>query len=96
MKLHRKLKINWWLWACLSAPSVAYSLLRPHEDKAGQANSDFDRLVYYFTHDLWGYSREVLVWDVALPLILGWIGQYFLVMAWDAWSSKRPIHALVK
>jgi hypothetical protein len=92
MSIHRTLKICWWLWALLSLPPIGYCLFKRYENKAGDVHSDWSDLWYYFHQGIWshfGYWREIVFWSIFVPLILGWVAQYILVLAWRAWQERR-------
>jgi hypothetical protein len=98
MNIHRKLKINWWLWMILSLPSIVYSWLRPRDVK-GWMISDWGYLIHYLqqtgytvTHDIWNFFAETLFWSAVPALLLGWIAQYLIMLAWEAWRARRRAH----
>ena len=87
MSLHSKLRVNWWVWMAIVVPWVLYLLLRRYEDKAGDIWSDWSWMMYNASHRQWSYCREVLLWDVLPPLVISWIAQFFIVMAWQRWRG---------
>jgi hypothetical protein len=95
MNVHRKLKINWWLWACFSIPPIIYSWLKPHEVK-GNTQSDWGYLTsylqqsdYVINHDIWHFFIETLIWSAGPALLLGWIAQYFIILTWNISQQRR-------
>jgi hypothetical protein len=99
MNLQRNLKINWWLWMMLSVPPIIYSWLRPREVK-GWMISDWGYLMHFLhrtgytvTGDIWRFFIETLVWSAVPALFLGWIGQYLITLAWDAWRHPKRAEA---
>lgn len=100
MNIHRKLKINWWLWMILSLPPIAYSWLRPRDVK-GWVISDWGYLIHHLqqtgytvTHDIWNFFAETLFWSAVPALLVGWIAQYLIMLAWEAWGARRRTHTL--
>jgi hypothetical protein len=89
MNFRYVLKVNWWLWACFSFPPIIYFLFHTEQDKAGRFYSGWTTLLEYATKSDWPYSWEVLVPRVLFPLVIGWVAQYFLVMAWNYWNRSR-------
>ena len=107
MELHRSLdkvrclRINWWLWLLLSTPPVVYSWLRPEEVK-GEMWSEWEYLVSYLqregykvTAGIWRYFIETFIWSVVPPVVVGWLAQYFIMLAWEAWRQRRTAHTAV-
>src|ERR1035438_68196 len=96
MNMHRKLKINWWTWMAISIPAILCCLFIPRlVDKAGDYRSDWSYLIYYLSvgdWNQWQFLREILFWSIFVPLLLGWIAQYFVSMAWAAWQVSRRGH----
>jgi hypothetical protein len=84
-----KLKITWWVWAAIAVPWMLLLLFKQHEDKAGDVWSDWSWFVAHARQAQWSYCREVLVWDVLVPLVLGWVAQYLIVLAWQRWRNGR-------
>ncbi len=92
MNASHKFKLCWWLWGCLSVPVIAYLLLRLHEDKAGDIDSDLSFMFHAIGHPEhfgWRYCWEPLFWDVLVPLVLAWVAQCLLVVGWDSWRRRR-------
>ncbi len=94
MNLRRKLRINWWLWMVLSMPPIVYSWVRPRDVK-GWTISDWGYLTHYLhqtsfrvTSDIWNFFVETLFWSAVPALMLGWIAQYLLVLAWESWRRS--------
>jgi hypothetical protein len=88
---NRDLKINWWLWAGLSLPPIIYLLFHQQQDKAGGFHSEWSVLVDYATnkeYKFW-YSWEIWVPHILFPLVLGWVAQYFLMLAWNYRRRRR-------
>lgn len=95
MNMHRNLKINGPLWLLLSIPSIVYSWLRPRDVK-GWVVSDWGYLIsclretgYTLTHDILSFFTETLFWSAVPALLLGWIAQYLIVLAWETWRAGR-------
>jgi len=90
INIKRNLRINWWLWACLSVPAISYLLFHKEQDKAGDLSSAWSEVVHYATRsDLHlYYAWEILVLRGLLPLVIGWIVQYLLMMAWNYWQRN--------
>ncbi len=92
MDIHRRLKICWWLWALLSLPPICYSLFKRDEDKAGVIHSNWSDLLYFFHLGIWGHFvswSEIVFWSIFVPLMLGWVAQYMLAIAWRVWREER-------
>jgi hypothetical protein len=97
MNFHRKLRINWWLWALLSIPPIVYSWIRPRDVK-GQMISDWGYLMEYLrrtgytvTQDIWNLFAETFFWSAVPAFLIGWIAQYLIVWAWESWrAGKAP------
>ncbi len=87
----RALRINWWLWAIISCPVMAYLWLKPHEDKAGIWMSDLSALVTHARRGLWRYTLEDLFWNTAVPLLVGWILQHLLQVAWRLFQPSDSV-----
>jgi hypothetical protein len=83
MNLHAKLKINWCLWSGIALPWIFILLFRQTHDKAGNVWSDWSWILYNAGHEQWSYCREVLMWDLLPPLVLGWVAQYLFTLAWE-------------
>jgi hypothetical protein len=81
---NRDLKINWWLWATLSGPPMAYLLSHRWLDKAGDVHSNWSVL----WDDGFRYTWEIWVPNILFPLVLGWLAQYLLVLAWNYRKHK--------
>jgi len=90
MNIRRKLEINWWLWALVSVPWILVALFRRWEDKGGGVWSDWSDAVYRIRVGEWRYCRETLFWDLFLPLLLGWLAQYFIAIAWQRLRGTSP------
>ena len=95
MDIHRKLKINWWLWMALSIPPIVYSWARTRDVK-GWMVSDWGYLMSYLhqtgysvTHDIWSLFVETLIWSAVPALLIGWTAQYLIMLAWQAWRERR-------
>jgi hypothetical protein len=89
MNFKRNLKINWWLWFLFSVPAIIYLWLKQYEDKAGAIHSGWGDLIYDSSHGLWRYAIDPLFWNLALPLLIGWILQYLVGAAWEIFRQKR-------
>jgi hypothetical protein len=94
LNLSHKLKINWWLWMALSIPPIVYSWLRPRDVK-GSMVSDWAYLMDYLhqtgysvTHDIWNFFGETFFWSAVPALLVGWILQYVITLAWEGWRAK--------
>jgi hypothetical protein len=81
MNLRRKLEINWWIWALVSVPWILVALFHRWEDKGGGVWSDWSSAMDCIRRGEWRYCRETVFWDLLLPILIGWIVQYFLTMA---------------
>jgi hypothetical protein len=88
MNFHRKIEVNWWGWALVSVPWILVALLRRWEDKAGDNWSDWSSAIYDMQHGQWRYCRETVLWDLLLPILVGWIAQYFITMAWHRFRQR--------
>ena len=78
----------------ISVPPIVYSWLKPRDVK-GWMISDLGYLMHYLhqtgytvTHDIWNFLVETLIWSVLPPLLIGWIAQYLLVLAWETWRDR--------
>ena len=93
MNLSRKLQVNWWIGAALAIPWSLFLLLHPYEVK-GDVSSHWSYLSWCVSERMWAYCYEVLFWDVGTPCLFSWLGQYFIVLAWEKWrenQAQKPI-----
>jgi hypothetical protein len=88
MNFRCKLKINWWLWASISIPFFFLNWMRQRDIK-GETMSDWTYLISYLkkmnfkpNHDILSFFAESMCWNVGVPLVIGWVVQYVLVLAW--------------
>jgi hypothetical protein len=97
MDSRRRLQINWWMWALVSVPWIFEALFQRWQDKGGRVWSDWSNAVYRIQHDEESYLREPLFWDILMPLLAGWIAQYFIMIVWhrckSCFRSKRWVGA---
>jgi hypothetical protein len=89
MNAKRVLTINWGLWACFSLPPIIYFLFHREQDKAGDRYSGWAILAMYANSNDWLYSWEVLLPRIVFPIVIGWVAQYLLVIAWNYWRRKE-------
>lgn len=94
LNLRRQLKINWLVLSCISLPIIATNWFWPGDVK-GATYSDFTFLLwlfkrgdYHLTKDVREFFSECMVWNVGPPLLAGWILQYLVVLAWEAWRNR--------
>ena len=94
MNLRKVMRIDWRLFFCLSFPPFIYQWLVPREVKGN--NWSYLSYVWIwlketnfsFHHDILEYLFYRLV-ETALPTILiGWIAQYFVVLAWEFYRER--------
>ncbi len=78
----------------LSIPLIVHSWARPREVK-GWVISDWGYLMDYLhktgftvTHDIWNFFIETLLWSAVPALLVGWLLQYIIVIAWETWRGK--------
>jgi len=79
----------------LSIPSIVYSWARTRDVK-GWMVSDWGYLMSYLhqtdyrvTDDIWSFFVETLIWSVVPALLIGWIAQYLIMLAWETWRERR-------
>lgn len=77
-----------------SIPPIVYSWVHPYENK-GEVHSHWDYLFgwlretgYVITKEKWEYFFETMFWSAGPSLVLGWVAQYLVVLAWEAWRQR--------
>jgi hypothetical protein len=63
---------------------MSYLWLRTHQDKAGGTHSDLADFVKYIKQGAWSYTIDGLLWNIVVPLVVGWVAQYIIQIAWKA------------
>ena len=44
---------------------------------------------YTVTYDIWNFFAETFFWSAVPALVVGWIAQYLIMLAWESWRAKQ-------
>jgi hypothetical protein len=93
LKQKFSIKPNWWLWLGISVPLCVYLWQMP-QDRGGELVSDWSVMMdwlrhYQLDHEFWRDVVGGLLLSFGFSLSIGWFAQFFIRLAWQAFTRKR-------